>query len=135
MYLSIQGNIGLGKAIDYFTSYQITVSIPLNDTQKYDLVADINGELKRISVKTSRYLKKNKYGVKLNRAGGTSRKTIPFDNSSCDYIFVLTGDNRIYLIPSKIITSKYTVIINEKYAQYEVFIKPFSTFINEISNL
>ena len=54
MYLSMQGNLGLGKAIEYFTSHSIPIAIPLNDTQKYDLIADFNGKLQRISVKTSR---------------------------------------------------------------------------------
>lgn len=31
-FQSLQGNMGLGKAIDFFTSYGLTVSIPLNDT-------------------------------------------------------------------------------------------------------
>ena len=38
MYQALQGNVGLGKAIEYFTSHSIPVCIPLNDTQKYDLV-------------------------------------------------------------------------------------------------
>ena len=50
LYHSIQGNIGLGKAIEYFTSNNITVAIPLNDTQKYDLIVDFNGKLQRVSV-------------------------------------------------------------------------------------
>ena len=54
MYLSLQGNIGLGKAIEYFTSNQMTVSVPLNDTQKYDLAVEIDGKLSRVQVKTSR---------------------------------------------------------------------------------
>lgn len=33
-----QGTIGLGKAIAYFTSRGFVVSIPLNDSQDYDLV-------------------------------------------------------------------------------------------------
>ena len=40
VYHSIQGNIGFGKAIEYFTSNNIHIAIPLNDTQKYDLIAD-----------------------------------------------------------------------------------------------
>ena len=39
VYLSLQGNMGLSKAIDYFTSHQIPIAIPMNDTQKYDLIA------------------------------------------------------------------------------------------------
>ena len=42
VYLSLQGNMGLSKAIDYFTSHQIPIALPMNDTQKYDLIADFN---------------------------------------------------------------------------------------------
>ena len=48
LYNSLQGNLGLGKAIEYFTSHSIPVAIPLNDTQKYDLIADFDGILTRI---------------------------------------------------------------------------------------
>ena len=72
IYQSIQGNMGLGKAIEYFTSNNITVAIPLNDTQKYDLIADFNGKLQRISIKTSRFSQNNKsYSVALKNSGGS----------------------------------------------------------------
>lgn len=35
-----KGNSGLGIAIAYFTTHGYTVSIPLNDTQDYDLVVE-----------------------------------------------------------------------------------------------
>ena len=35
-----KGNSGLGMAIAYFSSNGYTVSIPLNDTQDYDLVIE-----------------------------------------------------------------------------------------------
>jgi hypothetical protein len=54
LYLSLQGNIGLGRAIEYFTSKCIAISLPLNDTQSYDLIADFNGGLQRIQVKEKR---------------------------------------------------------------------------------
>ena len=41
LYNALQGNLGLGKAIEYFTSQSIPVAIPLNDTQKYDIIADL----------------------------------------------------------------------------------------------
>ena len=39
---NVAGIVGLGKAIEYFTSYNITVALPLNDTQPYDLIAFIS---------------------------------------------------------------------------------------------
>lgn len=135
MYLALQGNIGLGKAIEYFTSHQISISIPLNDTQKYDLIADFDGELKRISVKTSRNLQNSgAYAVQLRNCGGSSGKSKvrPFDKTSCDYIFVLSGNDKIYLIPTEIIESVNAISVGNKYKEYEVFIKPFSSFIKDI---
>ena len=44
-------NCGLGMAIAYFSTNGYTVSIPLNDTQDYDLIVEKNGILQRVQVK------------------------------------------------------------------------------------
>lgn len=46
-----QGNVGIAAAILYFTKQGCTVSVPLNDSQDYDLVVDLNNELKKSSGK------------------------------------------------------------------------------------
>ena len=133
MYQSLQGNIGLGKAISYFTSRSIPVSIPLNDTQKYDIIIDVDGKLSRVSVKTSRFKESNtSYYVLLKNCGGSSgkSKSRPFDDKSCDYVFVLTGDDKMYLIPSNKITAKNAISIGNKYTEFEVKNKNFSEFNN-----
>ena len=137
MYLSLQGNLGLSKAIDYFTSHGITTCIPLNDTQKYDLVADFNGGLQMVSIKTSRFEGRHGgYEVLLKNCGGSSGKSKVryFDSSTCDYIFILTGDDKLYLIPSSEIESKTSIVVGNKYAEFEVSIKPFSSFIKDLKN-
>jgi hypothetical protein len=129
MYQALQGNIGLGKAIEYFTSHSIPVCIPLNDTQKYDLVVDMDGKLSRVSVKTSRFKQhKSSYYVLLKNCGGSSGKgkIRPFDNKSCEYVFVLTGDDKIYLIPSSVIQATNAISIGVKYTEFEVHCKRFS---------
>lgn len=137
IYQSLQGNMGLSKAIDYFTSHQITVALPLNDTQKYDLIADFNNKLQRISIKTSRRKNKyNTYTIQLRNTGGSSGhiKYRYFDKNDCDYIFVLTGDDKIYLIPTNIITSITSIDVGNKYSEYEVHIKQLSEYNNECKN-
>jgi len=42
------GNTSLGIAISYFCSQGCTVSVPLNDTQDYNLVVDIQNKLFRV---------------------------------------------------------------------------------------
>ena len=133
MYLSLQGNIGLGKAIEYFTSKSIPISIPLNDTQKYDLIADIDNKLCKISVKTSTYKnKQGSYEVLLKNCGGSSGKSVirPFDNKSCDYVFVLLENDKTYLIPSETIKAKNSIAIGNKYTEYEVKSLSFCNFKN-----
>lgn len=134
MYQSIQGNLGFGKAIEYFTSHNITVALPLNDTQKYDLIADFNGGLQRVQVKTSRYTRNNtSYEVMLKNCGGTSKgsKIRPFDSTACDYVFVLTGNDKMYLIPTSEITATNTITVGNKYSEFEVFSLPLSNFQSE----
>ena len=124
IYQSIQGNMGLGKAISYFTSHGITVALPLNDTQGYDLIIDYNG-LQRVSVKTSRFTVNNgkTYNVLLKNCGGSSgkSKTRYFDNRTCDYVFIYTANGNLYLIPSKVITAKSGIHVGIKYNEYLVY--------------
>ena len=68
-----KGNAGLGFAIAYFSSNGYTVSIPLNDTQDYDLVIEKNNIIKTVQVKaTGCKTKYNVYQVALKSCGGTS---------------------------------------------------------------
>ena len=48
-----KGNTGLGIAIAYYSANGYTVSIPLNDTQDYDLIVDKDNILKKIQVKAT----------------------------------------------------------------------------------
>ena len=48
------GNAGLSMAIAYFGANGYTVSVPLNDTQDYDLIVDMDGALKKIQVKATK---------------------------------------------------------------------------------
>jgi len=97
-----QGDIGLGNAIAFFTSKGYTVSLPLTDSQDYDLIVDVNGTLNRVQVKTTSY--KNRHGtfiVNLSTKGGNrSFNTIKkLDHSKIDSLFVLTSEGNRYWIP------------------------------------
>ena len=136
MYQSLQGNLGLGKAIEYFVSNGYTVSIPLNDTQNCDLVVEIDGKLNKISVKTSRQTNNGiSYSVQLRNTGGNKGgevRQIPFDNAFCDYLFIYTANEKTYLIPAKEISAKNCICIGVKYSEFEVKIKTFQDFIKNI---
>ena len=123
-YKSDQGNVGLGRAIDYYTSYGISSSLPLNDTQKYDLIVDKNNKLQRVSVKTTSQLTENKkyYRVQLKNSGGASGKckVRKFNNTSCDILFILTMSGTMYEIPSNLVNVGSMLTLNQNWDNYIV---------------
>lgn len=121
-YKSKQGNIGLGQAIAYYTYLGIPISLPLNDTQKYDLIIDRDNRLYRVSVKTTRFMEYGNYKVALKNSGGSSGKSVirNFDNTSCDLVFVYTKDGDMYEIPSDEIKVKTMITLNDDYEKFKV---------------
>ena len=117
-----KGNSGLGLAIAYFTTKGYTVSIPLNDTQDYDLIIDKNNELKRVQVKSTGC--KTKYGnyqVALKSCGGTKGKTYKtIINTSVELVFIVAENKNMYLIPKEIIKNRTTLNLCQKYSKYKV---------------
>lgn len=47
------GNIGEAQVLNKFVSLGIPVYIPFGDNEKADLIAEFNGKLNKIQVKTS----------------------------------------------------------------------------------
>ncbi len=118
----LQGLIGLGAAIDWFTRHGYFVAIPLNDSQPWDLIVeDTAGTVSRVQVKTTTQRVRNgRFLVMLETAGGnqsfSTRK--PFDNRRSDVLFVLTDDAGIYVIPCAEITTTRSLTLSGKYEQY-----------------
>ena len=115
-----KGRAGLAAAIGYFGTHGYTVSIPLNDTQDYDLVVD-NGKLYRISVKATG--QKTPYGVSivsLRNTGGTKGKVYGREcNKLIDYIFILNEEQEMWLIPKEVLTTN-AINLGKNYEQYKL---------------
>lgn len=117
-----KGNSSLGIAIAYYSTNGYTVSIPLNDTQDYDLIIDKDDKLKKVQVKSTGC--KTKYGnyqVALKSCGGTKGKTYKtVIETKIDEIFIVTENLMIYIIPINMIQNKSTLNLCEKYEKYKV---------------
>lgn len=117
-----KGNSGLGIAIAYFSINGYTVSIPLNDTQDYDLIIEKCGKLEKVQVKATGCKRKNgNYQVALRSYGGTkgcTYKTVI--DTDVDYLFVLNKDMEIYLIPKNEIKNRNTLNLCKKYEKYKM---------------
>jgi hypothetical protein len=120
----LQGEIGLGAAIAWFTANGYCVAIPLADNQPYDLVVGGPDGLQRVQVKTTtrRQPRYGSYVVQLETAGGNqsfhTRK--PFDNRAVDLVFILVDDGSQWLLPAQAITARRTLNLCARYAPYRV---------------
>ena len=117
-----KGNTSLGIAIAYYTSNGYTVSIPLNDTQDYDLIVDKGNILKRVQVKGSSFKdKRGHYQVALKSCGGTKGTIYKTLKDTCvEELFILLDNMEIYIIPINKIKNKSTINVQEKYKEFKV---------------
>ncbi len=120
-----KGNSGLGMAIAYFSTNGYVVSIPLNDTQDYDLIIEKDGKLKTVQVKSTGCKTKNGvYQVSLKSCGGTKGKTYKtVIDTKVDLLFVLNEEAEMYLIPIDKLSNKTSLNLCEKYQEYLIKIK------------
>lgn len=116
------GNASLGTAIGYFTNMGYTVSIPLTDTQDYDLVVDIDNVLRKVQVKGTVF--KTKYGiyqVSLKSSGGTKGKIYKTIRATdVDLTFIACEDGKMYLIPKKNVKNSSTINLGKEYLKFVV---------------
>lgn len=116
-----KGTYGLGDAIRYFVSIGNVISLPLNDSQDYDLIVDDGNSLLKVQVKTTDQCKKyneNIFSVNLRVLGGNSKENFVHkkgDEIVYDLLFVLCGNGDRYLIPkNEIKNNKSTVMVGGK---------------------
>lgn len=118
-----QGDAGLGQAIGWFATQGLTVSVPLTDSQDYDLIVDTVDGLDRVQVRTCTSVRYSDFIVQLCVKGGNKTsigKTKAFSAEAVDSLFVVTGDGNLFWIPSCSIKSKYSLTLNSKWDKFKV---------------
>ena len=92
-----KGRAGMAMGIAYFGANGYTVSIPLNDTQWYDFIAEKEGKFYTIQCKATGSANNV---ISLNSKGGTDGTV--YDNvinHDVDYLFCLDKDQNMFVIP------------------------------------
>ena len=92
------GRIGLSKAIDYYTLQGYTISLPLNDTQWYDLIIEKDGVFKTVQCKA---ITTEESAIDLRETGGTkgSQYNHVLNHDNLDILFCVNKDLNIWIIP------------------------------------
>jgi hypothetical protein len=83
-----------------------------------------------VQVKTTQRLSaSNSYLVKITRAVYTPGAKLtsrgryamaPYESGTVDFLFIITGDSRLYLIPLEAVSGMFELSLTSKYAAYEV---------------
>jgi hypothetical protein len=119
-----QGDLGEAAAIHWLTERGANVCVPLFHSPDFDLIADLNGRLARVQVKTSTQRTKRGYAVHLATRGGNQSWTgvvKRFAPSRCDFVFALVADGRRWFIPAAEIEGQISIILGgRKYAEFEI---------------
>lgn len=118
-----QGDIGMCYAMAYYSKLGWTISIPITDSQDYDLIVDTGANLLKVQVKTTTFEQyPGIYQASLKTCGGNkSGQTIKtFDQNECNILFIVTDKGDCYSIPRNEITNKNSINLGEKYLPYKV---------------
>lgn len=117
MNSNIKGNVALGQAIAYFTKQEYIINLPLNDSQKYDLVIEKDGVFKTVQVKYTSEKSKNgkSYIGTLKTTSGTSRQKIySITDTKIDLLFCYCENGEKYLIPIDKITNSNAITLSKE---------------------
>ena len=124
-----QGDLGEASAIEWLTSKGALVFFPLGHSPDVDLIAELDGRLLRVQVKTTTYqTRTSKTRVRWNALiatnGGNqswSGLTKLFDPNAVDYLFVLVGDGRRWFIPAGAVEATRCLSLGGvKYSECEI---------------
>ena len=124
-----QGDLGEASAIEWLHRIGATVSLPFGYSPDYDLVAEIDGQLLRIQVKTSTSVEitpngHRRYQVHIATNGGNqswSGVAKKFDPSRFDVLYAVVADGRRWLIPASQIEAETNISLGgPKYSAFEI---------------
>ena len=92
------GRLGLTKAIEYFTEKGYSISIPLNDTQWYDLIIEKNGIFQAVQCKATATENDE---IDIRSTGGTDGGVYDsiLNHPNLAYIFCVNKDLNCWNIP------------------------------------
>jgi hypothetical protein len=119
-----QGDLGELSAMNWLVRAGAFVFTPLLHSPDYDMIADLDGRLLRVQVKTSIYRANDRWVVALCTRGGNQSwngvvKRV--DSSRCDSVFVHVGDGRRWFIPVSALGGGSGLLLGgPKYANFEV---------------
>lgn len=109
----LTGRLGLSMAINYFTIKGYTVSVPLNDTQWYDLIVEKDGKFYTIQCKAT---KTERNVIDFRATGGTKGKEYSrlTNYKNLDFLFCVDNNLNMYLFPVSCFNNNNSIVLNSE---------------------
>jgi Holliday junction resolvase-like predicted endonuclease len=120
-----QGDIGELSAMEWLASKGAHIFVPVGHSPDIDLVAEIDGVVLRIEVKTSTQRRgENKWAVHIATKGGNQSwngLVKHFDRRRCEYLFVHVGNGQRWFIPTGALDCVSSLTLGgPKYSEFEI---------------
>ena len=108
----------------WLASRGASVALPVGNNRHWDLVAELDGRVLRVQVKTSRCFRVGRWQISVATRGGNQSwngLTKFLDPTRFDYLFVQVADGRRWFIPAEHIEAVSGLRLGgPKYAKFEV---------------
>ncbi len=120
-----QGDFGERSALNWLAEQGAHVYLPFGHSPDIDLVAEIEGRLIGVEVKTTGSQDKlgHWHAPICTRGGNQSWSHLVkyFDPNRCDYLFVHVGDGRRWFIPTSALECRSAITLGgSKYSEFEI---------------
>lgn len=95
-----KGNLTEMQCMSAFMAQNCGVSIPFGDNSKYDFIADVDGQLLKIQVKTASLKDENsiKFSCRSTHVNCSGVKNVRYNENEIDY-FATYWNGQCYLVP------------------------------------
>jgi PD-(D/E)XK endonuclease len=119
-----QGDFGELSAMQWLVWQGASIAMPVFNNAHWDLMAELDGRVLRVQVKTSRFFRLGRWEVRVSTSGGNQSwngVVKRLDPTRFDCLFVLVGDGRRWFIPAAHVEGgTYLRLGGPKYAGFEV---------------
>ena len=109
-----KGDIGEAKCLAKMIELGIPVSLPFGDNQRYDMIIDVNGQLKRIQVKYSSF-SENQGSIIFKISSSTNHTTNKhcdtYENNVDGFLLYNSLNDEIYYLPIEIDQGRKTITL------------------------
>lgn len=104
---------GTSIAASWFSLCGLSAALPV-EPAVYDLLVAMPDGIKRVQVKTTTCYSKDGWTVVVGRrpySVGNRERRVPYDPELIDWFFVVDGNLTIYLIPSRVIAGRISILL------------------------